>query len=62
VTVLDTVYRAHPVTGELIIAGTDQPWRKTMANHKASELITAGKSTMEKHDELQIIRSANDAG
>jgi hypothetical protein len=29
VTVLDTVYRAHPVTGELIIAGTDKPWRKT---------------------------------
>ncbi|WP_279204417.1 replication endonuclease [Obesumbacterium proteus] len=48
VTVLDTVYRAHPVTGELIIAGTDQPWRKTMANHKASELISRWKKAQSK--------------
>lgn len=48
VTVLDTVYRAHPVTGELIIAGTDQPWRKTIANHKASELISRWKKAQSK--------------
>ncbi|WOI81915.1 replication endonuclease [Citrobacter braakii] len=51
VTVLDTVYRAHPVTGELIIAGTDQPWRKTMANHKASELISRWKKAQLKGEE-----------
>ncbi|MDB7835424.1 MULTISPECIES: replication endonuclease [Klebsiella pneumoniae complex] len=43
VTVLDTVYRAHPVTGELIIAGVDRPWRKTLADHKASGLVTRWK-------------------
>ena len=43
VTVLDTVYRAHPVTGELIIAGVDKPWRKTLADHKAGDLITRWK-------------------
>lgn len=40
VTVLDTVYRAHPVTGELIIVGTDQPWRKALADHKADDLMS----------------------
>jgi hypothetical protein len=46
VTVLDTVYRAHPVTGELIIAGTDQPWRKTMANTRLVSWLTAGKQRL----------------
>lgn len=43
VTVLDTVYRAHPVTGELIVAGVDTAWRKTLANHQANELISRMK-------------------
>jgi hypothetical protein len=51
VTVLDTVYRAHPVTGELIVAGVDAA-AQNLANYKANELIThlknakkAGNST-----------------
>lgn len=43
VTVLDTVYRAHPVTGELVIAGVDKPWRKTLADHKAGDLVKRWK-------------------
>ncbi|MCU6592466.1 replication endonuclease [Klebsiella pneumoniae] len=43
VTVLDTVYRAHPVTGELVIAGVDKPWRKTLADHKAGNLVARWK-------------------
>ncbi|HDS6620661.1 TPA: replication endonuclease [Klebsiella pneumoniae] len=39
VTVLDTVYRAHPVTGELLVTGGDIHWRKTLAKHKADTLI-----------------------
>ncbi|EPF3203834.1 replication endonuclease, partial [Klebsiella pneumoniae] len=39
VTVLDTVYRAHPVTGELLVTGVDIHWRKTLAKHKADTLI-----------------------
>jgi hypothetical protein len=47
VTVLDTVYRAHPVTGELVTAGVDKPWRKTLADHEASRLITRWKMAAE---------------
>ncbi|WP_457998703.1 replication endonuclease [Klebsiella michiganensis] len=39
VTVLDTVYRAHPVTGELLVTGVDIHWRKTLAKRKADTLI-----------------------
>jgi len=33
-TVLDTVYRAHPVKDELIVAGVDAAWRKRWQNTK----------------------------
>jgi hypothetical protein len=46
VTVPDTVYRAHPVTGELIIAGVDKPWRKTLADHKAGDLVALEKAAV----------------
>ncbi|MGV3749289.1 replication endonuclease [Citrobacter freundii] len=39
VTVLDTIYRANIVTGELIVTGADMHWRKTLARHKAETLI-----------------------
>ncbi|MFT8211174.1 MAG: hypothetical protein ACMZI0_12535 [Symbiopectobacterium sp.] len=39
VTALDTVYRAHPVTGELIATDINLPWRKILARHKTSNLI-----------------------
>lgn len=39
VTVLDIVYRAHPVTGELIVAGIDKPWRKSIATYQAGKLM-----------------------
>ena len=50
VTVLDTVYRAHPVTGELIIAGTDQPWRKSISKHKVGELVDRWKAAVKTAD------------
>lgn len=50
VTVLDTVYRAHPVTGELIIAGTDQPWRKSISKHKVGELVDRWKAAVKSAD------------
>lgn len=40
VTVLDTVYRANPVTGELIVVGMDPQWRKSLAKHKATDLVS----------------------
>ncbi|MGO2154583.1 MAG: replication endonuclease [Serratia proteamaculans] len=40
VTVLDTVYQANQVTGELIVAGMDKQWRKSLARHKATDLIS----------------------
>ncbi|EOC9629159.1 replication endonuclease [Enterobacter ludwigii] len=40
VTVLDTTYRANPVTGELIVTGADMHWRKTLARHKAETLVS----------------------
>ncbi|WP_181242309.1 replication endonuclease [Enterobacter hormaechei] len=40
VTALDTKYRANPLTGELIMTGTDMHWRKTLARHKAEALIS----------------------
>ncbi|WP_407907437.1 replication endonuclease [Escherichia coli] len=40
VTALDTKYRANPLTGELIVTGTDMHWRKTLARHKAEALIS----------------------
>ena len=46
ITVLDTVYRAHPVTGELIVAGVDAAWRKALAEHKTDDLIHRWKSAM----------------
>lgn len=46
VTVLDIVYRAHPVTGELIVSGTDQQWRKCISRHKVEELIKRWKMTI----------------
>lgn len=53
VTVLDTVYRAHPVTGELVIAGVDKPWRKTLADHKAGELAARWKKAAKRKNERQ---------
>ncbi|USS96291.1 hypothetical protein M5J15_04430 [Serratia symbiotica] len=50
VTVLDTVYRAHPATGELIIAGTDQPWRKSISKHKVGELVDRWKAAVKSAD------------
>jgi Spy/CpxP family protein refolding chaperone len=50
VTVLDTVYRAHPVTGELIIAGTDLPWRKSISKHKVGELVDRWKAAVKTVD------------
>lgn len=46
VTVIDTIYRAHPVTGELIVSGTDQQWRKCISRHKLEELINRWKTTI----------------
>jgi hypothetical protein len=46
VTVLDTVYRAHSVTGELIIAGIDKHWRKTLASHTTIKLINRWKKVI----------------
>lgn len=46
VTVLDTVYRAHPVTGELIIAGKDLPWRNILSSHKKDLLISRWKRSV----------------
>lgn len=40
VTVLDTVYQANQVTGELIVAGMDKQWRKSIAKHKATDLVS----------------------
>lgn len=40
VTALDTTYQANPVTGELIVTGTDIHWRNTLARHKAETLIS----------------------
>ena len=40
VTALDTKYRANPLTGELIVTGTDMHWRKMLARHKAEALIS----------------------
>lgn len=51
VTVLDTVYRAHPVTGELVIVGVDKPWRKTLADHKAGELAVRWKKAVKRKNE-----------
>ncbi|THD47017.1 replication endonuclease [Enterobacteriaceae bacterium ML5] len=44
VTVLDTIYRSHPVTGELVIAGVDPQWRKSIAEHRAETLLERWKS------------------
>ncbi|SCC61555.1 hypothetical protein GA0061070_10481 [Kosakonia oryziphila] len=46
VTALDTVYRANPRTGELVIAGADEQWRKTLARHKTDDLISRWKSAV----------------
>jgi len=46
VTALDTVYRANPRTGELIITGADEQWRKTLAKHKTDDLISCWKSAV----------------
>ncbi|ENZ7829701.1 MAG: replication endonuclease [Klebsiella pneumoniae] len=54
VTVLDTVYRAHPVTGELIIAGVDKPWRKTLANHKAGDLVARWKRAAKQKAKTEV--------
>ncbi|MGR7280841.1 replication endonuclease [Klebsiella aerogenes] len=54
VTVLDTVYRAHPVTGELIIAGVDKPWRKTLADHKAGELTARWKEAANQKAKTEV--------
>lgn len=43
VTVLDTVWRAHPVTGELVVAGAFLPWRKTLAKHRSDTLVSRWK-------------------
>ncbi|WBF43753.1 replication endonuclease [Serratia rubidaea] len=40
VTVLDTVYRANTVTGELIVVGADKQWRKSIAKHQAAKLVS----------------------
>ncbi|HGM6900702.1 TPA: replication endonuclease, partial [Serratia marcescens] len=40
VTVLDTVYRANPITGELIVVGMDQQWRQSLAKHKTADLVS----------------------
>lgn len=48
VTVLDTIYRAHPVTGELIVAGVDQQWRKCISKHKVEDLINRWKIILKK--------------
>ncbi|EPC0890962.1 hypothetical protein ACRV3R_000231 [Citrobacter freundii] len=37
--VLDNTFRANPVTGELIVTGTDIHWRKMLAHHKAEALL-----------------------
>jgi hypothetical protein len=44
VTVLDTVYQANLVTGELIVAGMDKQWRKSIAKHKATDLVSRWQS------------------
>lgn len=44
VTVLDTVYQANQVTGELIVAGMDKQWRKSLATHKATDLVSRWKA------------------
>lgn len=54
VTVLDTVYRAHPVTGELVIAGVDKPWRKTLAEHKAGNLVTRWKKAAKQKAKTEV--------
>lgn len=40
VTVLDTVYRANQITGELIVVGMDQQWRQSLAKHKTADLVS----------------------
>lgn len=44
VTVLDTVYQANQVTGELIVTGMDKQWRKSIAKHKATDLVSRWKA------------------
>lgn len=41
--VLDNTFRANPVTGELIVTGTDIHWRKMLAHHKAEALLLRWK-------------------
>lgn len=40
VTALDTLYRANPSTGELVISGVDTEWRKTLGIYRTNNLIT----------------------
>lgn len=35
-----TQHSDNPLTGELIVTGTDMHWRKTLARHKAEALIS----------------------
>lgn len=44
VTVLDTIFRANTVTGELIVVGADKQWRKSIAKHQAADLVSRWKA------------------
>ncbi|MCW0941527.1 hypothetical protein RZ024_01780 [Citrobacter freundii] len=44
VTVLDTMYRANKITGELVSTGVDMCWRKTIAIYQAEVLINRWKN------------------
>lgn len=43
VIVLDSIYRANPLTGELITVGIDSLWRNYLSNHVASQLVERWK-------------------
>ncbi|SKC23390.1 Bacteriophage replication gene A protein (GPA) [Kosakonia radicincitans] len=46
VTALDTVYRANPRTGELVITDVDKQWRKTLATHRKKIFVDRWKTAI----------------
>ncbi|BBJ59302.1 phage replication protein [Enterobacter asburiae] len=48
VAVLDNIYRVNPITGELIVTGVDENWRKMISKHLNLKLISRWKKALSK--------------
>ncbi|WP_421633451.1 replication endonuclease [Enterobacter ludwigii] len=46
VAVLDNIYRVNQITGELIVTGVDENWRKMISKHLTLELISRWKKAI----------------